>query len=136
MRYRKIRQITFQGNSERNLALRCLYAQRFLQVLKDGYRIINVDETWLNHLEFSRFKWCRKGEVNSLPVRGINPRISMIAGLATDGKVYCSLTQVNTDSDVTMQFLGRLARLLAKEDLEYREKTVILLDNAAYHLSK
>ena len=100
MRFRKIRQIAFQGNHERNLALRCLYAQRFLQALQDGYRLINIDETWLNQLEFCRAKWCQKGETNSLPVKGMNPRISMIVGLASTGEIYCALTQVNTDSDV------------------------------------
>lgn len=60
----------------------------------------------------------------------------MIAGISTDGKVYCSLTQVNTDSDVVMQFMSRLCRQLEKEDSEYKERTVILLDNATYHRSK
>ena len=136
MRYRKIREIAFQGNYERNLALRCLYAQQFLRVLQDGYRVINVDETCLNQLGFCRAKWCQKGEVNSMPVRGMNPRISMIVGLASTGEVYCALTQVNTDSDVVMQFMGRLANQLAKEDAGYRQKTVILMDNATYHRSK
>ena len=92
MRFRKVKPIAFQGNRERNLALRCVYAQRFMQVLQEGKRIINVDETWLNQMEFARFKWCRKGETNSLPMKQVNPRISMIVALATTGEIYCSLT--------------------------------------------
>ena len=92
MRYRKIREIAFQGNNERNLALRCMFAQEFLKVLAEGKRIINIDETWLNQLEFNRFKWCKKGEVNSMRIKGVSPRISMIVALATTGEVYCSLT--------------------------------------------
>jgi hypothetical protein len=92
MRYRKIREVAFQGNRERNLALRCMFAKKFLQVLSEGKRIINVDETWLNQLQFNRFKWCSKGETNSMPTKGVTPRISMIVGLATTGEVYCSLT--------------------------------------------
>ena len=92
MRFRKIREVAFQGNRERNLALRCMFAKKFLDVLSSGKRIINVDETWLNQLQFSRFKWCKKGEVNSMPIKGVTPRISMIVGLDTAGKVYCSLT--------------------------------------------
>ena len=136
MRFRKIREIAFQGNRERNLALRCMYAQRFLQVLQDGYRLINIDETWLNQLEFNRAKWCQKGETNSLPTKSMTPRISMIAAVSSNGELYCALTQVNTDSDVVMQFMGRLANQLAREDAGYRQKTVILMDNAAYHKSK
>ena len=110
MRYRKVKPVAFQGNRERNLALRCLYAQKFMQVLEQGKRVINVDETWLNQMEFCRFKWCRKGETGSFPTKQVQPRISMIVGLASTGEVYCALTQVNTDSNVIMQFLGRLAQ--------------------------
>ena len=35
-----------------------------------------------------------------------------------------------------MQFMGRLASQLAKEDSDYRSKTVILMDNASYHHTK
>ena len=71
-----------------------------------------------------------------MPTKGVSPRISMIVGLATTGEVYCSLTQVNTDENVVMQFVGRLATQLAKEDSEYRKNTVILMDNASYHRTK
>jgi len=37
----------------------------------------------------------------------------MIAALDTDGKVYVSLTQFNTDSDVMLMFLSRLANQLS-----------------------
>ena len=50
MRFRKIREVAFQGNRERNLALRCMFAKKLLEVLSAGKRVINIDETWLNQL--------------------------------------------------------------------------------------
>ena len=97
--------------------------------------MINIDETWLNQMEFCRYKWCRKGEKNSLPVKQMQPRISMIVALASTGEVYCALTQVNTDSDVISHFMGRLANELEIENPDFRDHTVILLDNASYHRS-
>ena len=85
MRYRKIKPTSFLGNKERNLALRCLYAQKFLQVLNEGYTIINCDQTWLNQTDFRRHKWCIKGKPNSLPIKNVAPRVSVIAALSTTG---------------------------------------------------
>ena len=116
--------------------MRCLYGQTILNVLKDGYTVINIDQTWLSQADFRYFKWCAKGESNSLPVKGMSPRISMIAAISTTGKLYVSLTQVNTDSDMIMLFIGYLVRTLVREDPDYRKKTVFLLDGAAYHKSR
>ncbi len=57
----------------------------------------------------------------------------MIAALDTDGRVYISLTQFNTDADVMLMFLSRLANVLTQEDKDWRNNTVWLFDNAAYH---
>ncbi len=40
---------------------------------------------------------------------------------------------MNTDADVMLMFLSRLAQLLTEEDKDWRNNTVWLLDNAAYH---
>jgi hypothetical protein len=69
MRFRKIKEVAFLGNNERNLALRCLYAQKFFAVLQSGQTIINIDQSWLNKTEFRRYKWGAMGESNSLPVK-------------------------------------------------------------------
>ena len=59
----------------------------------------------------------------------------MIAALDTDGRLYMSLTQFNTDSDVMLMFLSRLANVLSAEDANWRDETYWLLDNASYHRS-
>lgn len=60
----------------------------------------------------------------------------MIAALDTSGHLYLSLTQFNTDSDVMLMFMSRLANVLSSEDPDWRENTYWLLDNAAYHRSR
>ena len=59
----------------------------------------------------------------------------MIAALDTDGKVFFSLSHANTDSDAMMTFMQHLIRKLDLDDPTWRDNTVILLDNAAYHKS-
>ena len=42
-----------------------LYAKKMLSLLEEGKRIINIDETWLPHLDFRNKKWRRRGEPNT-----------------------------------------------------------------------
>ena len=70
---------------------------------------------------------------NSVPEKKISFRVNMIAALDTEGQIYVSLTQFNTDTDVMLLFLSRLALVLSNESSDWRSNTVILLDGATYH---
>ena len=59
----------------------------------------------------------------------------MIGAIDTDGHLYLSLTQFNTDSNVMLMFMSRLATVLTAEDKNWRDNTYWLLDNAPYHRS-
>ena len=115
--------------------MRMLYAQKMLTLLDEGKRIINIDETWLPHLDFRNKKWRARGESNTMSTKSLSHRVNMIAGVDTNGQVYLSLTQFNTDSDVMLMYLPRLAANLTQEDPDWRQDTYWLLDNAAYHRS-
>ena len=60
----------------------------------------------------------------------------MIAAIDTEGELYLSLTQFNTDSDIMLMFMTRLALILTEERNDWRKDTYWLLDNAPYHRSK
>jgi hypothetical protein len=136
MRYRKLKRVAFQGNTERCLVTRMLYAKKMFQLLEEGKRIINIDETWLPHLDFRCMKWRKQGETNTVSSKDLNPKVNMIAALDTDGRLYMSLTQFNTDADVMLMFLSRLANQLSSEDKNWRDNTIWLFDNASYHRAK
>ena len=135
MSYRKIKLVPYQGNSDRCLILRQQYGKFMLEKMSDKPRIINIDETWLNQTDYRRMKWREKNSTNSIPLRGITPRISMIAAIDTEGRVYFTLTQVNTDSNVFTLFLKRLFDKLSQEDRSWKSKSIILYDGAKYHVS-
>ena len=96
-----------------------LYAKKMLALLDQGARVINIDETWLPHLDFRNKKWRRRGEENSMSSKPLSQRVNMIAALDTNGRLYLSLTQFNTDSDVMLMFLSRLAQVLSQESKEW-----------------
>ncbi len=60
----------------------------------------------------------------------------MIAALDTDGRVYFTLSHANTDQDTFMLFMRYLVQRLDQETPGWQENSVILLDNAPYHVGK
>lgn len=60
-------------------------------------------------------------------------KVNLIAAVSTNGEVYASFLQCNTDKDVYMMFLSWLATVLTKEQPGWRENTVFVMDGAPYH---
>ena len=135
MRFRVLKKAGYQGNSQRCLVTRFLYAKKMFALLESGARVINIDESWLPHLDFRNKKWRRRGEPNTVATKALCPKVNMIAAVDTEGKLYLSLTQQNTDTDVMLMFFSRLANVLSQERKDWRDDTYWLLDNAAYHKS-
>ena len=68
-----------------------------IELLSQGKRIINVDESWINESSFIRKMWCPAQASATSTMRTVSPRISLIASIDTEGRVHFSLTQANTD---------------------------------------
>ena len=88
MKYKKVKVISFQANSPKNLILRRQFAETFLMLDLYGKRIINVDETWVGETDFRRRRWTFTHQSDSVPKKQVQPRISLIAALDTKGRVY------------------------------------------------
>mgnify|MGYP007063389328 CR=1 FL=1 len=91
MRYKKIKRVPFTGNRDQNLILRQQYALAFIRLLSQGKRIINVDETNISKTDFRRKMWMVPKSTNSMKNPLVNPRVSLIAGIDTEGHIYISL---------------------------------------------
>ena len=130
--YRKIKRVPFAGNSERSKVLRSLYAQKMLTVYQSGKRVINVDESWIPHADFRQRRWKRRGMANSAQDKTLSQKINIITAMSSDGEVWIALTTCNTDSDVLMLFMTRLASALTKQAADWRSSTVFLLDGVSY----
>ena len=116
--------------------MRQQYGVKMLELLRDGKRLINVDESWLNQTNFQRKVWAPKGRPASVNTKSVTPRISLIAALDTDGNAFYCLTQVNTDQKVLMLFLAYLIQRLDLETPGWRAVTWLLLDGAKYHVGE
>lgn len=131
-RYERLRKVPSLSNASRCLLLRQHYAKFMLAQLAAGVRIINVDQSWMSETNFTRCKWRMRGQRNTSADKKVSPRIAMQVAVCTDGRLYCSLTQVNTTSKVFCAFVSRLAAKLTEEDRDWRTNSILLLDGARY----
>ena len=107
-----------------------------LKLLDQGKRIINLDETWLNETSFIRRTWAPKDGTGNVKLKPVTPRLSMIAALDTNGRVWFALSHANTDSNMMALFLSHLLQALDSETPGWRDHTIFLWDNAPYHSSQ
>jgi chlorite dismutase len=115
--------------------IRQKYAKKMLGLLDEGYIILNVDQSWLNMMDFRHRKWVVKDQRNSLAFKQVKPRLSVLAAIDTQGSVYMALTMSITDSDVICLFLKELFDKIELERPDFRQNTVLLVDGAPYHRS-
>ncbi len=57
LRFRKKKQVYSTNNTNDNLVARQKFAQKFLEVLEQGYVIVNVDESSVDRLDFKAKCW-------------------------------------------------------------------------------
>ena len=104
-----------------------------IPLLKEGTRILNIDESQLADSNFTRKMWCSPKSTASVPVVPIIPRLSLIAAVDSEGRLYFSLTQATTDQNVMLIFLLSLFEQMDKELPGWRDDTIIVWDGAGYH---
>ena len=90
LKYKNVKRISYNANTEKNLVMRKMFAGNLLKLLDMKRRIINIDESWLNDTMQKRKKWREHGSTNSVCGHQVNPRISLIGGIDTLGNVYIS----------------------------------------------
>jgi hypothetical protein len=107
-----------------------------IELLKSGKRIINIDESWVNQTHFHRRQWAPTDSPATATVKEVNPRLSLIAALDTDGRVAFALLHANTEVNTFLMFLSHLFACLDEELPGWKQSSVILLDNATYHVKE
>jgi len=67
MKYQKLKKLAYQGNSERSLILRQQFSMKMLELLEQGKRILNIDETWISGMKCTHRSWQMPQRSRSLP---------------------------------------------------------------------
>ena len=86
-----------------------------LDLLVKKKRIINIDETWIGETNFMRKTWSQRDGQGNSTLNAVQPRVSMIAALDTEGMTWYTLSHANTDSNMMALFLLSLKKTLDQE---------------------
>ena len=61
-----------------------------LLLLRDGFRILNMDESTINETNFTRMAWTPPNRSGRFPIAPVTHRLSLIAALDNEGMLYYS----------------------------------------------
>lgn len=86
-------------------------------------------------MDFRRRKWQRRKGAKCHAITQTQPRISVIACLDSNGEIFYSLVQGNTNDKIMEIFIQKLVKRLDSIEKQWRKSMVLLFDNAAYHRS-
>ena len=111
LRYKRLKYGAPEANSERCLVQRQQYALKMLDLLHQGKRVYNVDESWIDQMSYVRGHW-RPETYPIEPTNPVYPRVSFITCVGSDGSQLHSLTQTNTNHEVFCLFLTELVKRL------------------------
>jgi len=68
--------------------------------------------------------------------RPLGHKVNIIVAVSSEGQVWLSQTQCNTDENVMMMFLSKLATAFtSKYGVGWRDQIVLVMDGASYHKS-
>ena len=91
---------------------------------------ILITHSWLGMADFRRMKWRPKGSSNSIARKLVVPRVSMIVAMDTEGEVFLSLVQANSNAKIMEIFIRQLVLKLDARDANWRKTSVWMMDNA------
>ncbi len=109
MKYKRPKKNPYAANLDHNLVLRFLFAKKMFELGASQARLFNIDESWLNDLSWNQRQWQRRGQRNTVQMKAVRPRLSLILCIDNRGAVYWSLCQANTNHDVFQLFATKLA---------------------------
>jgi hypothetical protein len=120
-------------NSELAKFKRHYFGKFLLQSYSEKLRVINFDESTIDHFNCVSKTWSKIGKPNRSSNKPVTPRVSMVAAVDNYGNKYVSLHQRNSNRFSTLLILSQLFRILDKEDSNWKQHTILLIDGARYH---
>ena len=96
-----------------------------LDLMSQGKRILNLDQSPIVECQGLQKGWCPKGEGGYVSGHIVWPRVTMMLAIDSYGNIFYSLLQANANDDTMRLFLYRLIEKLDKQDPQWRKDTVL-----------
>ena len=85
--YRKAKKVEPRTNTENSLVHRQKYAMTMINLLSEGKKIINVDESFIDQSNYTRRSWSPKKSRGSVKSSNMKESLKIFSALDTDGNV-------------------------------------------------
>ena len=98
--------------------------------------IINIDESVINKTDERQRGWCEPGRANMVTTMQRLRSLSIIAAVSSDGRFMFTVNSGKNNGSTFLLFLVKLSNYLDSTTPNWRQNSIIMIDNAPYHRSK
>ena len=134
--YKKVKPITATHNKQQAKLQRQLASAYYIEYMTKGKNIINVDESVINKTDERQHGWCYHGKQNMVTTMQRLRSLSIIAAVSTEGHFLYTINSGKNNSSTFQLFLIKLSNYLDTTNPNWRQNTIVMVDNAPYHRSK
>jgi hypothetical protein len=136
MSFKNVKNLKADFNLPINKIRRHHFSSELLNLMMNGYRIINYDESSYDKWSYCYRSWCLKGKSNRQLQRRITPPVTLVGVVDSNGNIYTTLFQSKSNERTTILGIVELVKMLDIEDQNWRQNSVLIIDNVKYHKSK
>jgi DDE superfamily endonuclease len=136
MSYKIVKPISANHNLMVNKLKRQYASAEYIELLYKGKRIINIDETNVVSTDSRTRGWWFPKQKNQNTRSSRLCGVNIIIGISSYGEFFYTVNYGNTNTDTFFLFMLKLVQQLTSIDTNWRDNTVLLLDNASYHRSQ
>ena len=134
--FKKGSSTSVSGSSLKLKTQQVIFSCRILTEIFNEKYIVNIDESSFNRDLKMEYSWLPKGITSAIINQIYRGSKSMITAFWSDGEYIWVVLNENVNSSCFQDFLSILNYFLELRSLNSPNKTVVILDNAAYHSSK
>lgn len=128
--YRKIISIDQKQNYADAKLQRQYAASKYIEFLYKDYNLINVDESTLYSTDPRSKGWQVKGKHNQLIEKTKLEWVNIIAGISSKGNFFYCINRGKVNANIIKWYFLKLCTWLNSVDKQWRQNTIIILDNA------
>ena len=105
LRWRRAKKQDVYLNSEKNILLLQVFAEKMLHILEGGKHIINFDESLFSSTTGRSYTWEKRGPIAGRNFKRETSGISIMRAIISDGRLFFQFLDVTNQSNSVRKFL-------------------------------
>ncbi len=131
--WRKARPNDAYVNTSENINLRQIFADKFIEIIKKNYVILNFDESVINSSCGIRKSWHKKGSGSQRFYNKSVSNLSIMLTTSSMGHLFFQFLDGNNNETSVANYFIDLESELTKINQDWRDSHILLMDNCSSH---